>query len=93
MSEIVRKHIIFSGRVQGVGFRWHSKNFANSVGLKGWVQNLYDGTVEMEVQGTEEKIDRLIQYMEQRTYVEISGIEAKEIPLVSGEYAFVERVW
>ena len=47
----------------------------------------------MEVQGTEEKIDRLIQYMEQRTYVEISGIEAKEIPLVSGEYAFVERGW
>lgn len=54
-SEKIRKHIVFHGRVQGVGFRWHATNFANSISLTGWIQNLEDGTVEMEVQGTEEK--------------------------------------
>ncbi len=91
--EKTRKHIIFSGRVQGVGFRWHSKNYAASAGLTGWVQNLYDGTVEMEVQGTEEKIAGLLQYMEQRPYVEIEGIDARTIPLENGECGFYERGW
>ncbi|WP_407398867.1 acylphosphatase [Treponema sp.] len=93
MSEKIRKHVIFSGRVQGVGFRWHSKNYARSVGLTGWVQNLYDGTVEMEVQGTEEKIDGLIAYMGRRTYVEIENIDAKTIPLEPHEMDFVEKGW
>ena len=41
----VRKRIIFHGRVQGVGFRFTAKHLANSLGLTGWVQNEYDGTV------------------------------------------------
>ncbi len=63
MSEKIRQHIIFSARVQGVGFRWHASNFARLEGLTGWVRNLDDGTVEMEVQGSEIKIGKLIQYM------------------------------
>ena len=47
---IVRKHIIFRGRVQGVGFRYHSTYKAENLGLTGWVRNCYDGSVEMEVQ-------------------------------------------
>lgn len=47
----VRKHIYFSGRVQGVGFRYHAYRIATALGLTGWVQNLYDDRVEMEVQG------------------------------------------
>lgn len=93
MADKIRQHIIFSGRVQGVGFRWHSKICAGSLGLTGWVQNLEDGTVEMEVQGTEEKIARLIMYMEQRPYVEIDGMKVKTIPLESNEAGFMERGW
>mgnify|MGYP003448168287 CR=1 FL=1 len=93
MTAKIRKHIIFSGHVQGVGFRWHSKSFANSVGLTGWVQNLEDGTVEMEVQGTEEKIDRLIEYLESRNYVMIERMDCRTIPLESSEWEFHERGW
>lgn len=58
---VVRKHIIFYGRVQDVGFRYFSVYKARLLGLAGWVKNLDDGSVEMEVQGKEAKIDMLIQ--------------------------------
>ena len=45
----IRKHIIFYGRVQGVGFRYYAVQKANQLGLTGWVKNLYDGSVEMKV--------------------------------------------
>ena len=54
MSEKIRKHIIFYGRVQGVGFRYYSVYKSRQLGLTGWVRNLYDGTVEMEVQGEQQ---------------------------------------
>lgn len=53
---MVRKHIYFSGDVQGVGFRYRSCYIAQSLGLTGWVENLWDGRVEMEVQG-DRKLD------------------------------------
>lgn len=92
-SEKIRKHIIFYGRVQGVGFRWHATNFANSAGLTGWVQNLEDGTVEMVVQGIENKIDCLVEYLESRTYVLIEKMECKTISLENNEWEFRERGW
>ena len=45
---MVRKHIFFSGDVQGVGFRYRSFYIAQSLGLAGWVENLWDGRVEMD---------------------------------------------
>lgn len=93
MADKIRKHIIFYGRVQGVGFRWHATSFANSTGLTGWVQNLEDGTVEMEVQGTEEKIDKLVTYMEGRNYVLIEKMDSKSLPLEKDEWEFRERGW
>ncbi|MHC4069133.1 MAG: acylphosphatase [Planctomycetota bacterium] len=55
------KHIIFSGRVQGVGFRFTALNIANRYMLKGIVRNLPDGTVEMIAQGLAEDIDSCIE--------------------------------
>ncbi len=52
-KEPVRKHILVSGRVQGVGFRYRTYYLAQNLGLTGWVQNLDDGRVEMELQGDE----------------------------------------
>ena len=43
---MVRKHIYFSGDVQGVGFRYRSCYIAQSLGLTGWVENLWDGRVD-----------------------------------------------
>ena len=52
MAEI-RQRIVFHGRVQGVGFRYTAKYLAQSLGLTGWVENEFDGTVVMEIQGRE----------------------------------------
>ena len=57
---MIRKHIFFTGRVQGVGFRYQSAYYARSLGLTGWVRNLSDGRVEMEVQGRETLINQLL---------------------------------
>ncbi|MBR6351839.1 MAG: acylphosphatase, partial [Firmicutes bacterium] len=42
---IIRRHIVFYGWVQGVGFRWRARNAAQAVGVTGWVRNEYDGSV------------------------------------------------
>ncbi len=47
-------HIIFAGRVQGVGFRRFVKDKADKYGIKGYVRNLPDGTVEVLAEGEEE---------------------------------------
>ncbi len=51
-ADPIRLHLRFSGTVQGVGFRWTNQDLARGRGLTGWVRNLPDGTVEMEIQGT-----------------------------------------
>lgn len=48
---IAAKHVIFKGRVQGVGFRWTVHRIALGYDLTGFVKNLPDGTVEMLAQG------------------------------------------
>lgn len=90
MDDKVRKHIFFYGRVQGVGFRYYSVNKARQLGLTGWVRNLYDGSVEMEVQGPERFIDELIIFLQNRRFVEIDDIKAKTLP-IQDEYDFDEK--
>ena len=46
-----RAHIVVSGRVQGIGFRYNVQKWAQSLGLKGWVRNLVDGSVEILAEG------------------------------------------
>ncbi len=84
----VRKHFYFSGQVQGVGFRYQACRAAQSLGLTGWVDNLYDGRVEMEAQGEEKDIDSLISELKKDPYIRIRKIEEKDIPLVEGEQRF-----
>ena len=51
-KETYRMHIRVSGRVQGVGFRWFVLTEARRRGLKGWVRNNRDGSVELEAEGS-----------------------------------------
>ena len=71
MSETVRKKIRFLGYVQGVGFRYRARHAADAVGATGWVRNEYDGSVSMEIQGTEDQIDAVILAIDRGTYVHI----------------------
>jgi len=52
----VAKHVIFSGRVQGVGFRFTARRIAGRYELSGFVRNLPNGTVEMFAQGGAEDV-------------------------------------
>lgn len=87
-ADLVRKHIIFYGSVQGVGFRWRARNAADHFSCTGWVKNEWDGSVSMEIQGTEANIDSVILAIEQGTYIRIENMEIKSIPLVEDEYSF-----
>jgi len=53
-------HLIISGQVQGVGFRYSAQQQATKHGLVGWVMNREDGTVEMKVEGSEDQISEYI---------------------------------
>ena len=91
MKETVTRRIRHNGIVQGVGFRYRAEHAANMVGATGWVRNDPDGGVSMEIQGTEEQIDRVILMIEKGTYIEIQQISAKAIPLAENEYGFRTR--
>ena len=80
--EKIRKHIFVGGRVQGVGFRFRTQHYAEGLGLTGWVRNLDDGRVELELQGTEEEMNRLFSYLRQDRYIAIDDYEEERIPVV-----------
>ena len=79
----IRKHFIFYGYVQGVGFRFRAVNAARSLGLTCWVRNEWDGSVEMEVQGEKEAMDLLIERLQAGSFIRIERMEEKEIAVQS----------
>ena len=84
----IRRHIIFFGHVQGVGFRWRASHTAKRYDITGWVRNLDDGTVEMEAEGTERDIDDMIEDLKDHlTYGSIDHVVSKNIP-TQGSYSF-----
>ena len=85
---MIRKRIIFTGSVQGVGFRYRARHAAELYGCTGWVRNEYDGSVVMEIQGTEEQINQVILAVERGTFVRIENMNAKSIPVVEDERGF-----
>lgn len=77
--EMIREHFIFTGRVQGVGFRYKTNYLARHYGVTGWVRNNYDGTVEAQMQGREEVLDMIIQSLQQDEYIRIDWITRNRI--------------
>ena len=88
--EIVRKYVIFTGRVQGVNFRKTSMTQATKLGLTGWVRNAEDGSVEMEVQGPEETINELYEIMKTISKnIVIDSIDETYIDIIPEESEFI----
>ena len=83
-----RYNMIFGGRVQGVGFRYKSYLLANELGLTGDVNNLYDGDVELNIQGDREKIDLFLEKLAKDRFIRIDDIEIKEKELKNDEKKF-----
>jgi acylphosphatase len=59
----VRCHIFVSGKVQGVFFRQNTLEKAKTLGLKGWVRNTQDGSVEAVFEGEKEKVEKILEWM------------------------------
>ena len=87
-GELVRKRLVFHGRVQGVGFRWRARIAAGAAGATGWVRNNFDGSVTMELQGTEAQLDRVVQSLDHDRYIRIESLEARRIPVDPEERGF-----
>ncbi|MGZ7064800.1 MAG: acylphosphatase, partial [Candidatus Aminicenantales bacterium] len=51
MTGKARAHVLISGRVQGVAYRYFAEKYAKSFGIMGWVKNLHDGRVEVLAEG------------------------------------------
>ena len=88
MKDLIRKHIVFSGQVQGVGFRWHAVQAAKLYDCTGWCRNEWDGSVTMEIQGTDEGIDRALQSIESGRFIWIHGMDVTEMEPDAGERSF-----
>ncbi len=74
MMKMIREHVVFTGRVQGVGFRYKTVRLAHHYGVTGWIKNCSDGSVEAEFQGREESLDLVIQGLNQDSYIRIEWI-------------------
>ena len=59
-DDMTRWHVVFTGRVQHVGFRYTAFYFSRDLYLTGWVDNKPDGSVEMEVQGGPLQLQKLL---------------------------------
>ncbi len=88
MSNLIRYKMIFSGRVQGVGFRYKANYAANRYRLTGYVKNEYDGSVKVEVQGSDEAIDMFIHTMNNDMFIKIHEMEKEMLPVVENERDF-----
>ena len=87
----VRKRYVFSGRVQGVGFRYTMSRYASHLGLTGWVKNLYNGNVEAYVQGEESKIIELLRYLNHDQCIIIRRMEVNTCELIDNETGFIVK--
>nr|WP_202898609.1 acylphosphatase [[Eubacterium] cellulosolvens] len=87
-QKMIRQRLVFTGRVQGVGFRYRAKYLADDLGITGWVMNESDGSVVMEAQGTHEQLYRLIQGVNKGHWVSVEHIDRTNLPVEEHEYYF-----
>ena len=80
-----RAHIIYSGSVQGVGFRFTAESMGNSLGLTGWVKNCPNGTVEVVCEGKEGDIQEFMDKIKDAFghYIHSAKVERKK---ATGEF-------
>ena len=87
-KHMIRKHIVFTGQVQGVGFRWRARQAARLYDCTGWCRNEWDGSVTMEIQGRDAAIERVIRDIEASRWIWIHGMDVTVIPLEPDERGF-----
>ena len=86
---MIGRRAVISGRVQGVGFRFFAERAAREEGVRGWVRNLSDGTVETVAEGEEAAVNRYLDRLQAGPRGGlVTRMEPEEVP-VSG-FSFFE---
>jgi acylphosphatase len=84
--EVFQYRFIISGRVQGVGYRYSSRNYAQSLDLVGWVKNRVDGKVEMIAEGDKITLEQLLTWLKQGPrFADVTNVEVTLNP-ATGEF-------
>lgn len=83
-----RYRMIFSGRVQHVGFRFETRELAKRLKLTGFCGNREDGNVLAEIQGPENKINFLVDFMKSLVRIKIKNIVVDELKPIENENDF-----
>jgi acylphosphatase len=81
-----RVHVYYSGRVQGVGFRYTALDLAENLGITGWVRNLRDGRVEILAESDEDKLNSFLEKIREGFSVYIRDAQADWQPS-TGEFS------
>lgn len=82
-ANLVRKHIVVNGLVQGVGFRYFTVTQARRLGVRGWVRNCRDGSVELEAQGSSDAVQALVEQLAiGPRWSEVSHVVVHDMPII-----------
>jgi acylphosphatase len=72
----IRAHVFIKGKVQGVFFRQATKREADSLGVKGWIQNLPDGKVEAVFEGEDDVVKMIFDFVKHGpSRAKVSGVD------------------
>jgi len=82
---MIRKHIYYSGRVQGVGFRYTTSHTARPYDVTGYVRNLSDGRVEVVVEGTPAAVESFLDDLSLEMHSYITDTQVTDEPF-AGEF-------
>ena len=80
-----RYHLFFSGQVQGIGFRYTARSLAEKYGIYGWIANLSDGRVELDIEGKAYELNNFLDELKREFKTYLGSFESEELPY-SGAY-------
>jgi acylphosphatase len=82
MNDLIRVHVVISGRVQGVFFRMETKKKADTCDVCGWVRNRPDGSVEAVFEGERERVEEVLDWCRQGPpAARVDAVETSEQPV------------
>lgn len=85
---VIRRRVTVSGQVQGVGFRYHTAQQAQAVGVHGSVRNLANGHVEAEIEGSQTAVDAMIAWLHAGPrWAVVENVTVVDVP-TTGEKTF-----
>jgi acylphosphatase len=78
--DVIRRHAVVRGVVQGVGFRASARSQARKLSLTGFARNLPDGTVEVEVEGPSDRVSELLAWLQSGPrWATVTAVEVSDL--------------